>query len=393
MPSASTAGADSPQELSRAVHAAATQHGLQLCGIAPAVTPTGFHRLLTWLDAGFHGEMHWMASRKEARRHPNSVMPPVRSLVITALNYHHETRRQPGAAISRYAWGRGDYHTILKQQLQPVAALIRDRSPGSRTRIVVDTAPLLERDFGRLAGLGWFGKNTMLISRRIGSWFFLAAILTDATLKPDAPEENNWCGTCTRCLDACPTQAFPEPGVLDARRCISYLTIELRDAPVPQELRKGIGEWLFGCDVCQDVCPWNRFAPKTASEEFLPLPERNPMDCQRLLEMSREEFDAEFSGSPLERPGYAGLRRNAAIVLGNQRNPAAIPVLIRALADSEPLVRGAAAWALGCIADQAARQPLCDRLSIEADPAAREELRQALAMVEAPQQHSPNGEV
>lgn len=393
MPSASTAGADSPQELSRAVHAAATKHGLQLCGIAPAVTPTGFHRLLTWLDAGFHGEMHWMASRKEARRHPNSVMPPVRSLVITALNYHHETQRQPGAAISRYAWGRGDYHTILKQQLQPVAALIRERSPGSRTRIVVDTAPLLERDFGRLAGLGWFGKNTMLISRRIGSWFFLAAILTDATLKPDAPEENNWCGTCTRCLDACPTQAFPEPGVLDARRCISYLTIELRDAPVPQELRKGIGEWLFGCDVCQDVCPWNRFAPKTASEEFLPLPERNPMDCQRLLEMSREEFDAEFSGSPLERPGYAGLRRNAAIVLGNQRNPAAIPVLIRALADSEPLVRGAAAWALGCIADQAARQPLCDRLSIEADPAAREELRQALAMVEAPQQHSPNGEV
>ncbi len=386
MPAPSSAGADSPQDLSRAVHAAAAEHGLQLCGVAPAVTPTGFHRLLTWLDAGFQGEMHWMESRREARRHPNSVMPPVRTLVITALNYHHETPLQQGPRISRYAWGRGDYHTILKQRLQPIAALIRERSPGSRTRIVVDTAPLLERDFGRLAGLGWFGKNTMLISRRIGSWFFLAAILTDAVLEPDAPEENTWCGTCTRCLDACPTQAFPEPGVLDARRCISYLTIELRDAPVPMALREGIGEWLFGCDVCQDVCPWNRFAPKTASEEFQPLPERNPVDCLRLLDMSREEFEAEFSGSPLERPGYAGLRRNAAIVLGNQRKPAAIPALTRALGDPEPLVRGAAAWALGRIADESARTSLCDRLAIETDPNVREELQQALAVNENPEQ-------
>lgn len=379
--------------LSEAVRACASAQGLELTGIAPAVTPAGYHRLLEWLDAGMHGEMGWMESRREARRHPSAVMPPVRSLVICALNYHHEPEPRSGAGtdtdsgsgsgsgarVSRYAWGRGDYHQVLRERLQPVAAVIRERSPGSKTRIVTDTAPLLERDFGRLAGLGWFGKNTMLISRRIGSWFFLGAILTDAVLESDRAEESTWCGTCTRCLDACPTQAFPSPGVLDARRCISYLTIELRHSPVPLELRAGIGEWLFGCDVCQEVCPWNRFAPSVAAEEFRPLPERNPADCQRLLGMSRAEFEAEFGGSPLERPGYGGLRRNAAIVLGNLGDERAVGVLGRALQDEEFLVRGAAAWALGRIGGATAKELLSERVSVEQDASVQEELETALA--------------
>ncbi|MEY3174637.1 MAG: Epoxyqueuosine reductase [Planctomycetota bacterium] len=370
--------ADGPGELSAAVRVVAEAAGFDLVGIAPAVTPTGFHRLLEWLDAGYQGEMQWMESRREARRHPESVLPRVRSLVIVGLNYFDGTPAAPGPRISRYAWGHGDYHRVLKERLQPVAELIRGRRPGCRTRIVVDTAPLLERDFGRLAGLGWFGRNTMLISRRIGSWFFLGAILTDAELAPDAPEDRSWCGTCTRCLDACPTQAFPEPGVLDAQRCISYLTIELRGAPVPLELREGMGEWLFGCDVCQEVCPWNRFAPETANGEFVALPKRNPPDCRELLRMTRAEFAATFAGTPLERPGYGGLRRNAAIVLGNLRDHSAVPELSAGLRDEEPLVRGASAWALAQIGDPTTTMLLRSCLEDEVDALVRGELERAI---------------
>ena len=370
--------ADGPQQLTDAVRNALLSAKLDLAGIAPAVTPSGFHQLLQWLNDGYHGDMQWMESRREARRHPQSVLPLVKSLVIVGLNYFDGTPVSAGPKISRYARGTGDYHQVLKERLQPAAALIRRLRPGCKTRIVVDTAPLLERDFGRLAGLGWFGKNTMLISRHIGSWFFLGAILTDAELAPDTPEDRNWCGTCTRCLDACPTQAFPAPGVLDARRCISYLTIELRQSPIPMELREGVGEWLFGCDVCQDVCPWNRFAPAVPDSAFSALPERNPADCRALLRLSRQEFEAVYAGSPLERPGYGGLRRNAAIVLGNLRHHAALPELLCALHDDEPLVRGAAAWAIAGIGDQGCTQSLIDRLTNEPDPTVREELELAI---------------
>lgn len=370
--------ADGPHELSAAVRNAVFESGLDLAGIAPAVTPTGFHKLLEWLDTGHHGEMQWMESRREARRHPQSMLPLIKSVVMVGLNYFDETPVSDGPRISRYAWGGSDYHQVLKERLQPAAALIRKLRPGCRTRIVVDTAPLMERDFGRLAGLGWFGKNTMLISRRIGSWFFLGAILTDAELAPDESEERGWCGTCTRCLDACPTQAFPSPGVLDARRCISYLTIELRESQVPRELREGMGEWLFGCDVCQDVCPWNRFAPTAAGREFVALPGRNPLDCRQLLRMTREEFAAEFAGSPLERPGYGGLRRNAAIVLGNLRDHTALPELKAALCDEEPLVRGAAAWALSRLGDADSLQLLNECLAHEQNMTVREDLELAI---------------
>jgi len=238
-----------------------------------------------------------------------------------------------------------DYHDLLRDKLKQLADAVHELRPGCRTRGVVDTAPLLERDFAKLAGLGWFGKNTMLINKRAGSWLLLAALLTDLDLDLDAPHSTSHCGTCTRCLDVCPTNAFPEPYVLDARRCISYLTIELRQQ-IPSELRDGIGNWLFGCDLCQDVCPWNRKAPVTSEPAFQPQPDLRPADAADILKMSHSEFVSRFEHTPLERPGWDGLRRNAAIVLGNSGDRTVIPILVALENDPSPLVHEAVRWAL-----------------------------------------------
>ncbi|MGH7199203.1 MAG: tRNA epoxyqueuosine(34) reductase QueG, partial [Planctomycetaceae bacterium] len=336
-------------DLSAAVKAEAHRLGFDLVGITPAARPTGFDELRDWLRRGYAGEMHYMDRREDAYEHPRHVLDGVRSVIMLAMNYRTAEPPPSGARVSRYAWGDGDYHDVLRGKLKELANVLHESRPGCRTRGVVDTAPLLERDFARLAGLGWFGKNTLLINKHAGSWLFLAALLTDVALEHDAPHETAHCGTCTRCLDACPTDAFPEPYVLDARRCISYLTIELRDRPVPFALREGMGEWLFGCDVCQDVCPWNRKAPISTEPAFQPSPDLAPADAVALLRLSDEEFRERFGHTPLARPGRAGLLRNAAIVLGNRRDPAAVPALIDALHDDEPLIRGAAAWALGRI--------------------------------------------
>jgi epoxyqueuosine reductase len=248
------------------------------------------------------------------------------------------------ARIARYALGRADYHDVIREKLKQFANAVRRESPGCNVRGVVDTAPLLERDFARLAGLGWFGKNTMLINRRLGSWFFLAALLVDRELEYDEPHSSSHCGTCTRCLDACPTNAFVEPYVLDARRCISYLTIEHRSS-IPEELRSGMGDWLFGCDVCQEVCPWNRKAPVTTEPAFQPDPSLG-VDVAQLLSLSETKFNQRFGHTPLARPGRAGIARNAAIVAGNSGNDAAVPALTAALDDADPVVRETAAWGL-----------------------------------------------
>jgi epoxyqueuosine reductase len=237
---------------------------------------------------------------------------------------------------------------------------------------------MLERDFARAAGLGWFGKNTMLINKRQGSWIFLAGLLTDLELEPDAPHETSHCGTCTRCLDACPTDAFPQPYVLDSRKCIAYLTIELK-GPIPHELRAGMGDWLFGCDICQDVCPWNHKSPRKNDPAFVPRGDLNPADLDRLLRLDEVGFRTAFGESALSRPGRAGLLRNAAIVLGNQRDRRAVPALERALNESEPVVRGAAAWALGQIGDASALAALKSRLCVEDNATVQTEINQALA--------------
>lgn len=319
--------------------------GFDLAGIAAAEDADTFANFENWLECGYAGEMGYMEKHAQARRHPASILPGVRSVIMVGMNYGSQPSIRPSplvtGRVARYALGR-DYHDVLREKLKQLLAAVQERVPECRGRAVVDTAPLLERDFARRAGLGWFGKNTMLLHKRVGSYFFLGALLLDIALQPDAPHETSHCGTCTACLDACPTEAFPRAGELDARRCISYLTIELR-GPIPTELRPQMGDWIFGCDICQDVCPWNRKPPVThepafAGEEYLNLVE--------LLSLSAEDFQQRFRGSPLTRPKRSGLLRNAAIALGNSGDPSALPALRRARNDADPVVREAAEWAI-----------------------------------------------
>jgi epoxyqueuosine reductase len=374
-------GGEATTSLTAAVKQEALRIGFDLVGVAPAVAPatlTGFH---DWLEKGFAGEMDYLARREEAYAHPKHVFPGVRSVVMLAANYRTAEPAPPAALtgrVSRYAWNDGDYHTLIRERLAKLAEFLHAQRPGCRTRSVIDTAPLLERDFARAAGLGWFGKNTMLINKRQGSWLFLAGLLTDVELEPDAPHETAHCGTCTRCLEACPTQAFPEPYVLDARKCIAYLTIEL-EGPIPAALRDGVGEWLFGCDICQDVCPWNKKAPLKNDAAFRPRADLNRADLIGLLELDDAAFEQRFGQSALSRPGRPGVLRNAAIVLGNEGDEHALPALCRILCGAEPVIRGAAAWALGQIGGETALAALKSRRSVEDNATVLSEIEQALA--------------
>jgi len=362
----------------------AIEAGFDLAGIAPAVTPEGYHQFLDWLNAGYAGEMSYLERRKEAYEHPQYVMSSVRSVLMLTLNYQTEeppARAGTQARISRYAWGSTDYHKVIRKKLKQLSRQIREHFPDCETRGVVDTAPLLERDFAQLAGLGWIGKNTLLLSKTEGSWFFLAGLLLSDELDYDEPHQTSHCGTCTRCLDACPTDAFVEAGTLDARKCISYLTIELRDQPIPLELRTGMQEWIFGCDVCQDVCPWNRKAPVTRERAFQSVEHFSPVDAMELLSLNSVSFQARFQSTPMSRAGRAGLLRNAAIVLGNLGDASAIPVLLNALHDSEPLIRGAAAWALGNLGGVEIAGTLENQLIVEQDADVVQELEWARAEI------------
>jgi epoxyqueuosine reductase len=368
-------------ELTTQLKEQAAKLGFTLAGATPAVSPPGAARLDDWLAAGYAGQMHYLADRRDAYQHPRHVLDGARSVLMLAMNYQTREPTPPGPSegrISRYAWGTADYHDLIHQRLETLAEFLRERAPAALVRGVVDTAPLLEREFAQLAGLGWVGKHTLLINRARGSWFFLAALLTDVELQYDRPHETDHCGTCRACLDACPTDAFPQPYVLDATRCISYLTIELRDA-VPPELRAGISEWLFGCDICQDVCPWNSRGEPSAQPEFEPLPEHDPIELTRLFELDDAAFRARFRHTPLWRPKRRGLLRNAAIVLGNRPTPSALPALASALNDDESLVRGAAAWALGNYSEPAAQNELRRRLVVEGEEDVRREIESALA--------------
>jgi epoxyqueuosine reductase len=368
------------RQMTRDLKRRARELGFSLCGVCPAVSPPGVARLDDWLAAGYAGQMHYLADRREAYGDPNHVLDGVRSVVMLAMNYRTAEPVAPRAGegwVSRYAWGDADYHDVIRERLNELSEFLNERAPAARVRGVVDTAPLLEREFAQLAGLGWIGKNTLLLNQRAGSWFFLAALLTDLELEYDAAHEADHCGTCRACLDACPTQAFPQAYVLDASRCISYLTIELRDS-IPMELRGGVGDWLFGCDVCQDVCPWNSRAPLSREVAFAPREDANPIDLVALFDLDDAAFRERFRHTPLWRPKRRGILRNAAIVLGNRPTAAAIPALVRGLHDSEPLVRGACAWALGRHADRVAHEALDDRRAVETDADVLREIEQAL---------------
>ena len=360
--------------------AEARRLGFLLAGVTAAVAPTGIHRFDEWIASGYAGEMRYLPDRAEAYSHPRHVLDGVRSILMLSFDYRtvEPAPSQPGRGrVSRYAWGT-DYHDLVRGRLEALARFLSHKSPNAQVRGVVDTAPLLERDFAQLAGLGWIGKNTLLLNKHAGSWFFLAALLTDSALDYDQPHETDHCGTCRACLDACPTNAFVDAYVLDARRCISYLTIESRE-PILHELRSGLGDWLFGCDVCQDVCPWNRDAPRSAERELQPTGGATTLELAELFELDDAQFRARFRHTPLWRPKRRGLLRNAAIVLGNQRAAAAIDALVRGLGDTESLVRGACAWALGRYDNDRARQALTNRLAMETDPDVRGEIEAALA--------------
>ena len=290
--------------------------------------------------------MQWVERRREAYRHPDGVMPGTRSVIMAAMNYNDGAEPAGGGRVARYAWGSADYHDVLKPRLLKLADLLRSEVPTARTRVVIDTAPLLERDFGRLAGIGWFGKNTMLISRTIGSWFVLGAVLTDVELAYDKPVEQNYCGSCTRCLDACPTDAFPEPGVLDARRCISYLTIELKGS-IPVEFRPLVGNRIYGCDDCQMACPWNSFSKKSIEPDFAVRHGLDDIALTELFGWSNHKFNEIFLGSAVYRIGYEQWLRNVAVALGNAPSNAEVLGALQARAqDTSVLVREHVAWAI-----------------------------------------------
>jgi epoxyqueuosine reductase len=367
--------------LARLLKARAIELGFDRVGIAGARTPPDYERFREWLAAGRAAGMHYMERHAEARAHPDSVLEGVRSVVMVSLVYGAPdaggaSGSRPGK-IARYARGR-DYHQVLRARLAALLDWLERERPGVRARAVVDTAPLLERDYARLAGLGWIGKNTMLIDRRLGSFTFLGALLVDLDLEPDAPHASSHCGTCTRCLDACPTGAFDGPYQLDAGRCISYWTIEHR-GPIPDDRADRLDGWVFGCDVCQDVCPWNRKAPAGRLPELDARADGADVDLVEWLTRSKGDWKRALRGSAMERARRAGLVRNAALALGSARDDGATPALADRLEDREedPTIRAAAAWALGRIGSPAARGAL-ERSRGGDDATVREAVARAL---------------
>ena len=335
----------SPAELARDLKAEASRLGFDMVGVAPGVAPPGYPSYLEWVASGRAGGMDYLSRNAGPRAHPENLLPGVRSVVVAGFVYGKPS--EPPAdprrgRVARYAQG-ADYHEVLWRRLDALMGWLSTAAPGSVGRSVADTAPLLERDFARLAGLGWQAKNTMLISPSKGSYTVLGALLTDADIAADAPFTADRCGTCTRCLDACPTDAFDGPGVLDARRCISYLTIEHRgDLPDPESLHG----WAFGCDVCQEVCPWNRKAPTATDPAFAPREEWVDPDLIAWLDAEPSTLAKSLKGTALKHAKRSNLVRNAALVLGTRGVVEAIPALRGRLDDDDPAIRAAAAWAL-----------------------------------------------
>ena len=373
------------------IRARARALGFDVTGIAPAEAGApAMEAYRAWLARGFHGQMGYLA-RPDAvarRADPARIMPGVRSILVVGLSYHSQPLPPPlrddpsRGIIASYAWGP-DYHDLMLPHLEELAAAVEaESSRPAAHRAYVDTGPLLERALGTRAGLGFVGRNTNLIHPRLGSWLFLGELLLAADLPPtqdDGQPAGGTCGRCTRCLQACPTAAFPAPYVLDARRCISYVTIELK-GPIPRDLRPLLGNRIFGCDICQEVCPWNRRFARPAARPPWPAPPPEAMapPLLELLALDEEAFRQRFAGSPIKRAKRRGLLRNVAVALGNWGDPVAVPGLVRALADPEPLVRGHAAWALGRIGTAPARLALQQALATEGDGWVREEIEAAL---------------
>ena len=351
--------------------------GFDLAGVAALGAVESAPHLHEWLAAGRHGEMSYLERGRALRDDTTRPEPGMQSAIVVARDYGG---KQPSGPVARYARG-DDYHDVMRAQLRELhASLEREFGATFAARAYVDTGPILERDLARRAGLGWFGKNTMLINPKRGSFFFLGALFTALDLEPDEPFATDHCGSCTRCLDACPTHAFVEPRVLDATQCVSYLTIEHR-TEIPAGLRSQVSGLVFGCDICQDVCPWNeKFASPPRNDVLAPRADRVAPDLREWLRMDDTQFRERFRGSAITRAKRRGLARNIAVELGNRRDDADVPALAAALRDdAEPLVRAHAAWALGHFDHNAlARDALTAARDTEPESSVRKEIGAAL---------------
>jgi epoxyqueuosine reductase len=355
-----------PFPIEEAIKAQARALGFAACGIARAdAAPETARRLRAWLAEGAHGDMLWMEERAEQRGSPASLWPEVKSVIMLGMSYAPPvdplTLADEGGVgrISVYAQGQ-DYHDIVKKGLKALARWLVAAVPDTDLKVFVDTAPVMEKPLAEAAGIGWQGKHTNLVSREEGSWLFLGAIMTTLELQPDAPGEMR-CGSCSACLAACPTDAFPAPYRLDARRCISYLTIEHK-GPIPREFREAIGNRIYGCDDCLAVCPWNKFADAAAANRaFVARAELVAPELADLLQLDDASFRQVFSGSPIKRIGRDRMVRNALIAAGNSGQAGLVPRVAALLDDPAPVVRGAAVWALARLdparfADEAGRR-------------------------------------
>jgi len=342
-------------ELTQKIKEQAFALGFPLVGVTTADPPKHFDFFLGWLDSGYNASMRWMGTERsrERRSDPCRILPDCQSILVLGCPYPAPKGNVKGGNIASYALNQ-DYHKVIEDRLQilmeTIEELVGEAVPN---RWYVDTGPVLEREFAMRAGLGWIGKNTSLINREHGSYFFLSEILLGLTLVSDAPITENFCGECTRCLDNCPTGALSEPYTLDANRCISYLTIE-HGAEIPRNLRSRMGDWIFGCDICQIVCPWNKPGKQSLSilDALVPREELLEINLIDELGLDQAEFSTKFKGSPIKRAKRRGYLRNIAIALGNRGEVDAIQALEKALEDEEPLVVEAASWALKNIKEE-----------------------------------------
>jgi epoxyqueuosine reductase len=386
--------------LTKAVKQEAQRLGFELVGVTTPDPPPHFEIFMNWLEAGRQGEMGYLETGRSRQRRsdPRQILPECRSILVLGMRYPPPEAfdgDDPGLAprpgslplagrVASYAWG-ADYHDVLPERMKALVAFIESQAGQPvPNRWYTDTGPILERDLAQRAGLGWIGKNTCLIHPQKGSYFLLAEILLGLELAPDEPFLPDRCGTCTRCLEACPTSCILPDRTIDARRCISYLTIELK-AAIPSDLRPQIGEWVFGCDVCQQVCPWNwRFAGQEVDPAFTPRPGVSLPELIRELSLSPQEFNRKFKGSPVKRAKRRGYLRNVAVALGNLAtgggNPDVVGALARVLqSEPEALVRAHAAWALGRVGGETAQRVLAQAAQSEQNAGVRTEIQAALA--------------